>query len=43
MELKSFSTIHAVIQTYRKEKSRPPKEEMDKSNLRSSNGQKSNA
>jgi hypothetical protein len=37
------STIHAVIQTYRKEKSRPPKEEMDKSSLRSRNGQKSNA
>jgi hypothetical protein len=28
---------------YRKEKSRPSKEEMDKSNLRSRNGQKSNA
>jgi hypothetical protein len=39
----TLSTIHAVIQTYRKEKSRPPKKEMDKSSLNSRNGQKSDA
>jgi hypothetical protein len=38
---KSFSMIHAIIQTFHK--SRLHEEEMDKSNLRSRNGQKSNA
>jgi hypothetical protein len=36
-----ITVVFHVIQTYRKEKSRLPKEEMDKSSLRSRNGQKS--
>jgi hypothetical protein len=36
----SFSTIYALIQTYKKEKYRPPKEKMGKSDLRSPNGPK---
>jgi hypothetical protein len=39
----SFTMIYAIIQTYQKEKCRLPKEEMDKSDLRSHNGQKPNA